>query len=259
MGLYLINILFGPIFYDNIFQFCIKIFKEGTVEYYIVLFLVNTYVFYTLLIICHKMMQQVINTNKLKKKISLLVNRVKTNEMNERYFRSRKDIVVIDSSEMIALTFGIRKPIILLSTKLIEMLDITELEAVIFHETAHQKYHDTLKIFVLKVISDVMWYIPLAKWAYRNFKVMIELVADEFAITRMGSELGIGSALLKLIKTHLDVKNQSLLVPFADGTIDYRLQQIIEPYYTLPFKLQTKSIFISINVMIMSLILMIIV
>ncbi|MDQ0198962.1 M56 family metallopeptidase [Neobacillus ginsengisoli] len=259
LGLYLANILFGPTFFDNIFQFCIRIFKKGTVEYYVVLLLVNTYVVFSILVLCKKIIQQVVNTNRLKKKIGHLTNREKTIEMNQRFNRSGRDIIVINSNELIALTFGLRNPFILLSTNLIKMLDKTELEAVIYHETAHQKYHDTLKIFVLKMIYEVMWYIPLTKWAYKNFKIIIELVADEYAITRMGSELGLGSALLKLINTHLDYKTNSLLVPFADGTIDYRLKQLIEPYYTLPFKLQIKSIIISVNVMILSIILMIIV
>jgi beta-lactamase regulating signal transducer with metallopeptidase domain len=259
MGLYMANVFWGPSFYDNIFQFCIRIFKQGTFEYYGVFFLVNTFVILTIIILCKKIIQQVVNTNRLKQKIVRLTNLEQTNELNQRYKRSRKDIVVINSNELVALTFGIRHPFILVSTSLIEMLDRTELEAVIHHETAHQKYHDTLKMFVLKIISEVMWYIPLTKWAYKNFKIIIELAADEYAITRMGTELGLGSALLKLIKTHLNTKTHSLLVPFADGTVDYRIKQLIEPYYVLPFKIQTKSIIISINFMILLIILMIIV
>jgi len=259
MGLYLANVVLGPAVYDNIFQYCIEIFSKGTFEYYTVLFLVNTYVLITILNLCQKVMQQKINTNRLKRKIAILTNREKSNELNQRFNRGRNDIVVINSNELVALTFGFRNPFILLSTKLIEMLDQTELEAVIYHETSHQKYHDNLKIFVLKILSEVMWYIPLTKWSYKNYKILIELAADEYAITRMGTELGLGSALLKLIKTSLKTKTHSLFVPFTDGALDYRIKQLIEPYYVLPFKIQTKSIIISINVMILLIMLMIIV
>jgi Zn-dependent protease with chaperone function len=259
MGLYLVNILYGPAVFDNIFQFCIRIFKKNTVEYYIVLLLVNTYVAYTIWIFLKKVIQQAINTNRLKKKIAFLTNWKITDEMNKSFNRSKEDIVVINSRNLVALTFGFRKPTIVLSTNLIDMLDQTELEAVILHETAHQKYYDPLKVFVLQTISEVMWYIPLAIWAHKNFRIMIELVADEYAITRMGSELGLGSALLKLIKTHLAIKTPPLLVPFADGTVDYRLKQLIEPQHTLPVKLQSKSIIISVNVMILLMIVMVIV
>ena len=66
----------------------------------------------------------------------------------------------------------------------------------------------------------MMWFIPHTKWAYNNYKIMIELVADEYVINKMGIELGLGSALLKLVKIQLEVKTNSVLVPFADGTID---------------------------------------
>lgn len=257
IGLYLADVLLGKSVYENIFQCCIKIFKKGTWAYYAVLFLVNTFVVFTIVALFKKIIQQVANTIKMKKKIVHLINWEKTYEMNQRFMRSRQDILVIDSDELVALTFGLRSPSILLSTSLIGMLDKTELEAVIFHETAHQKYRHTLKIFVLKIISEVMWYIPLTKWAYKNYKIMIELEADEHAITRMGNEIGLSSALLKLIRTHLDTKTNSLLVHFADGTIDFRLQQLVEPYYALPFKIKTKSVIISVNVMLLLIILMI--
>jgi Zn-dependent protease with chaperone function len=259
MGLYLVDVLLGTSFFENIFQCCIEIFKKGTFVYYAVLFLVNTYVVFTILALFKKVIHQVTNTIRMKKKIVRLFNWEKTYELNQKYKRSRQDIFVIDSDELVALTFGLLNPSILLSTSLIEMLDKTELEAVVFHETAHQTYQHPLKIFVLKIISEVMWYIPLTKWAYKNFKIIIELEADEHAITRMGTEIGLGRALLKLIKTHLDAKTNSLLVPFTDGTVDYRLKQLIEPYYAIPFKIQTKSIIISVNVMILLMILMIIV
>lgn len=259
MGLYLANIFFGTAFYENVFQFCIEIFKKGTFEYYAVLFLVNTYVVLTVLALCKRIIQQVVNTSRFRKKIVHLINWNKTNEINRRVKRNRKEIFVINSDELVAFTFGLRNPSILLSTKLIEMLDKTELDAVIQHETAHQKFHHTLKIFLLKTIAEVMWYIPLTKWSYENYKIIIELVADEYAIKLMGNELGLGSALLKLVKTHIETKTHSLLVPFADGTIDYRLKHLIDPYYALPFKIQINSIIISVNIMFLLIILMIIV
>jgi Zn-dependent protease with chaperone function len=259
MGLYLVNIFFGPAVFDNIFQFCIRIFKKNTIECFTVLLLVNSYVAYTLLFICRKVIQQGVYTSRLKSKIEFLTDKKLTDEMNKRFNRSKEDIVVINSMNPVALTFGFRKPIIVLSSKIIDILDTTELEAVIHHESAHQNYYDPLKVFVLQTISEVMWYIPLTKWAYKNYKIIIELVADEYAIMRMGTELGLGSALLKLIKSNLNSKTTPLFVPFADGTVDYRLKQLLEPQYSLPIKLQTTSIVHSANVVILIMILMVIV
>jgi Zn-dependent protease with chaperone function len=146
---------------------------------------------------------------------------------------------------------GFRKPLIVLSTGLIEMLDRHELEAVIEHEAFHQNNHDSLKIFILQLISQALWFIPLTKWTYQNYKIISELMADEYAVIKTGSELGLGSALLKLIKNCFHENAAPVLAHFADGSVNYRLQQLVDPQKNIPVKLETISIVISINVLLL--------
>jgi Zn-dependent protease with chaperone function len=180
--------------------------------------------------------------------------------LNETFNRRNNDIVVIQDKELLAFTFGFRKPKIVLSSYLIDMLDPKELEAVIYHETSHQKYYDGLKVFVLQIISEVLWYIPLTKWSFQNYRILVELVADEFAINRMGSEFGLGSALLKLIKNQLKINPDSApaLVHFADETVDYRLKQLVNPKQTIPVKIPVWSVIISLNTFVVILFILVI-
>jgi Zn-dependent protease with chaperone function len=259
MGMYVINHLFGTMISLNIFQLCISLFHGNTLAYHVVLLAVNTFIAYTIIIICKMVLQQIIELFQVKKKIVLAKNNQLTEKINREFNRKQVDITVIESMEPVAFTMGFLKPKIVLSSTLISILDKAELEAVVYHETAHQKYYDPLKVFVLQIISEAMWYIPLTKWSYQNYKIMIELVADEYAVKRMGSELGLGSALLKLIKTRLSGSITPALVPFANGTVDYRIKQLIDPEPSIPVKIQTKSIFISINMIVILMILMVIV
>ncbi|MBO1510638.1 M56 family metallopeptidase [Metabacillus bambusae] len=259
MGMYVLNHLLGTMINLNIFQLCISLFRGNTFVYHSVLLGVNTFIAYTCFIFCKKVVHQIIDINRVKKKIALLKNSQLTKQINVKYHRKHMDIHVINCHEHVAFTFGFFKPTIVLSTELIEMLDHAELEAVIYHESAHQRYFDPLMVFVLQMISEVMWYIPLTKWAYQNYKIMIELAADESAVNRMGSELGLGSALLKLVKTRLSGNSTPAFVPFADGTVDFRIKQLIEPEPSIPVKLQTKSVFISINMILLLMVLMVIV
>jgi Zn-dependent protease with chaperone function len=252
MVFYLINILCGPIELFNVFNFCVSLFKRGTFAYSAILLMVNFYIFYTIFIVCQKVVQQIFLLNKLRSKINKLVVMEPTKGLNQRFNRKNNDIVVIEQNEPFAFTVGFWKSRIVLSTTLIKMLDAKELEAVIYHETSHQKYDHGMKVFILQIISEVMWYIPLTKWSYQNYRIMVELAADEYAIHRMGTELGLGSALLKLIKKQLKI-NSSLapaLVHFADETVDYRLKQLLNPQQTIPVKIQIRAIIISLNVFI---------
>ncbi|QGQ47730.1 M56 family metallopeptidase [Metabacillus sediminilitoris] len=259
MGMYVMNHLFGTIISLNIFQLCISLFHGNTFVYHAVLIAVNTFIAYTIFMIVKKVIQQIFGIYKVNKRISIEKNIQLTEKINGTYNRKQNDITIIDSTEPIAFTMGFFKPKIVLSSALITMLDKAELEAVIYHETAHQKYYDPLMLLVLQIISEVMWYIPLTRWSYENYKIMIELVADEYAIKRMGSELGLGSALLKLIKTRLSGRGTSALVPFANGTVDFRIKQLINPEPTIPVKMQTKSVFISINMIMILMTLLVVV
>ncbi|PFO01236.1 hypothetical protein COJ85_17625 [Bacillus sp. AFS076308] len=259
MGLYILNIFIGPIELFNIFIFCVSLFKPGTFGYFAVEVIVNTYIFYTVFIISKKVIDQIVLLRSFQHQLQQRIHIYKSSELNETFNRKNNDIVVIQDKELLAFTFGFWKPKIVLSTILIDMLDSRELEAVIYHETSHQKYYDGLKVFVLQIISEIMWYIPLTKWSYQNYRIMVELVADEFAIKRMGSELGLGSALLKLIKNQLKIANPSpALVHFADETVDYRLKQLLNPQQTIPVKMQARSVIISLNMFVIILFILVI-
>ncbi|WP_144550333.1 M56 family metallopeptidase [Bacillus sp. X1(2014)] len=260
MAMFLVNILFGPLELFNIFNFCISLFEKGTFAYYAILIIVNAYIFYTVFMICKKVVQQILVLHSFQNKIQLLMNKDKSKQLNQIFNRKNDDILVINHKDPLAFTFGFSNPVIVLSTTLIEMLDAKELEAVIYHETSHQRYYDGIKVFILQMISESIWYIPLTRWSYQNYRIMIELVADEYAINRMGSELGLGSALLKLIKKQLKVNSNltPAIVHFADSTIDYRLQQLINPQQSIPVKVETRTIVISLNVFILILLLLVI-
>lgn len=251
MGMYLFNLLSGSVFSINVFQFCISYFEKGTFPFLVIAILVNAFIFLTILAFCKKVIQQALYVKGLKKKINQTKNKEITRMVNSQYNRVNKDIAVINCDEPIAFTYGYRKPTIVLSTVLIDLLDLIELDAVIYHESAHQKYFDPFKVFLLQTISEIMWYIPVTKWAYQNYKILIELNADEYAIKRMGSELGLGSALLKLIKTRVRNGASPVLAPFTGGSVDYRIKQLVSPENTIPVKLQTKAIIISISVILL--------
>jgi len=260
MGAYLFNHIFGTMIHYNVFQLCISLFRGNTMLYHFILFLVNSFIAWTGIMICIKIIQQMILCSKMKKRVKRELNHSTTEDMNMLFNRKKKDIHVIHHHEPIAFTIGFLHPIIVLSTNLIDMLDKTELEAVIHHETAHQKYNDPLKVLILQVISEVMWYIPLTKWSYENYKIMVELVADEYAVNRMGSEVGIGSALVKLIKTRISHRRSSpVLVPFSDGSVHFRIKQLLEPEFSIPVKCHFTSIIVSINMIGMLMMVMIIV
>ncbi|MFE4200844.1 M56 family metallopeptidase [Aneurinibacillus aneurinilyticus] len=223
IGMYLVHILFGVSIQVNFFKFCISLFREGSFYYFLIIILLNTLIIYTVLITLIRIGQQYFLYSRFRKKIFALRNIEITGSLIRAFQRQNQDIIVINHEQLLAFTMGFRRPCIVLSTGLIEILEDHELEAVVEHETFHQQNYDSLKIFTLQLISQSLWFIPLTKWSYRNYKIISELLADEYAIQKMGSELGLGSALLKLIKNCFHANATPVLAHFSDESVNYRL------------------------------------
>ncbi|WP_169082882.1 M56 family metallopeptidase [Paenibacillus sp. PL91] len=251
MGMYIVHLIFGVNVKVNFFKFCISLFKENTLYYFIVITFLNSLIAYAILITLIKVIQQYVLSRRFKIRLMSLRNIHLTAKIIQQFQPINQNIIVIDHGHAMAFTVGFRRPLIVLSSELIEMLDQRELEAVIEHESFHQSHNDSLKIFILQLISQSLWFIPITKWTYHNFKLMSELLADEHAIKKTGTELGLGGALLKLIKKGFKDNPTPVLVYFTDGVVNYRLQQLVDPDHDIPVRLGKTSIVISIHVLLL--------
>lgn len=249
MGMYLSHLLFGADIEVNFFKFCISLFEEDSLYYFLVIFFLNAFIAYTVLLTLYKIAEQAYLSIRFKVKLSQLKNYEWTNLINRKFLREKNDILVIDHGQSLAFTIGLINPSIVLSTHLIHILEDNELEAVVQHESYHQKNYDSLKMFILQLISQGLWFIPLTKWSYQNYKIISELLADKYAISKTGSELGLSSALVKLIKICFKENSNPVLMHFSEESVNYRLQQLVSPKNAIPVKLNKRSIFISIQVL----------
>ncbi|WP_285768429.1 M56 family metallopeptidase [Peribacillus sp. SI8-4] len=249
MGAFLVHILFGVNIKANFFKFCFSLFKEGTIYYFAVITLLNIVIAYSVMNTIFTIAEQFFLSRKLKHKLFIAKNDEGTKSMNET-FNHVKNILVVNADEPLAFTLGFWNPFIVISTGLMELLDVDELEAVLEHESFHQKNYHPLVIFTLQLISQALWFIPLTKWCYKNYKIMSELLADEYAIKKTGTELAISVALLKLIKYCCADNSAPVLAHFSNEAVDYRLRQLVDPHETIPLRANFTTIFVSINVLI---------
>jgi beta-lactamase regulating signal transducer with metallopeptidase domain len=246
MGMFLTHLLFGTDLKMNFFKFCLSLFMEDSFYYFLVIFLINTILAYIFLVTAIKIIKQMFLSKRFSKKIWDSKDIETTRLIHEKY---GKTIIVVKNDHALAFTMGYLNPSIVLSTGLIQMLEEDELKAVIEHESFHKNNHDPLKVFVLELISHSLWFIPLTKWCHQNYAIISEILADEYAVRKMGSELEVSKALLKLIKYQHSTKSSPALVHFSGGSINFRLQQLVEPKQTIPVKLTSGNIFISIYVL----------
>lgn len=134
----------------------------------------------------------------------------------------------------LALTCGVFRPTILLSTWMVKHLDRRELEAVLAHELEHVARRDYPVMWLATVLRDAFFYLPTSWAAYRQLSREKELVCDELAIGSTHRPLALASALAKVWQDAVEEPifarlgaAQSLLG--ADESINDRIERLLAP------------------------------
>lgn len=98
----------------------------------------------------------------------------------------------------LAVTGGLRRPTIVLSSWLLERLDRGELEAVLTHELAHLARRDHLTRWLGRLLRDATAYLPGGWYALRVLEAEEELGADMLGVDVTRRPLAMASALGKV-------------------------------------------------------------
>jgi len=108
---------------------------------------------------------------------------------------TRLDVVAGD--EAFAITYGLIRPRILVSTGLAATLAPAEIRAVLAHEREHLRHRDPLRLLAARLVAAWGCYLPAAGWLARRAALRHELAADRAAAGSAGRGV-LAAALLKL-------------------------------------------------------------
>jgi Zn-dependent protease with chaperone function len=107
-------------------------------------------------------------------------------------------LTVLPSKHPILICRGLRRPVIVASTGLCDLLAPRELEAAIAHEMAHAKHRDPLLGWGLMLVRGLCFFNPAVQLAARAAVLEIERRADQAAARLLGNEEDVVASLRKL-------------------------------------------------------------
>jgi beta-lactamase regulating signal transducer with metallopeptidase domain len=122
-------------------------------------------------------------------------------------------------------TFGVFRPVILLSSATVLGIAPAQLEAVLAHELAHIRRHDYL-VNVLQMLAETLFfYHPAIWWASRRIRVERELCCDDAAVEACGDAVCYAQALTSVAQ--LQIAPSRVALGAAGGPLLMRVQRLL--------------------------------
>ncbi|OUM90834.1 MAG: hypothetical protein BAA01_07640 [Bacillus thermozeamaize] len=143
----------------------------------------------------------------------------------------------LEDSLPAAFTLGLIRPKIVVTSGLLKVLNEEELEAVLHHEAFHQKHRDPLKMWIVQTLARSMQYLPVIGELVRSYRLLRELMADQFVIQKMGSSHALGSAILKMVKKRQEMTwmKMGMTVAHFTSSLDVRILRLLDSGYRVRF------------------------
>ena len=159
--------------------------------------------------------------------------------LQEEYRVWNTEILVVRDKAFVGLNIGLWRPRIVISTAALAQCSAEEVKGILLHELHHCRKRDNLRLFILTLMAESFFYLPVIKPVLAYVHTWLELFADRFAIRQMGTSLHVGTVLLKLAGGER-APSYGTALQFAGTALDYRMLQIISPEeeVQVPLKLQ---------------------
>jgi len=124
---------------------------------------------------------------------------------------------------------GVLRPRVYVSTGALQTVEDRELAAVVEHEAHHCRRRDPLRILIVEVLSDCLFFLPVMRHLRERYRTLAEVAADEAAMTVGADRRSLAAALLAFAERPAGV------VGIAPERIDHLLGE--RPSGELPFSL----------------------
>lgn len=106
---------------------------------------------------------------------------------------------IVESQRPFAITAGLMRPQVLVSSRLLDELGPCELATVVSHEQAHRQRRDSVRLLAAEVLSTL--HLPSTRRLILDqLRMAVEQACDEVAAMRSGDRLQVAETILKMTR-----------------------------------------------------------
>jgi len=136
---------------------------------------------------------------------------------------------VVDMDRPLALTAGLIRPRIYLSTRLLNALSPAELAAVVGHEQAHRRRRDAVRQLAAEALSR-LHLAPIRRRLLADLSLASERACDEEAALSSNGRLCVAGTLLKVARLNATQSPMDALLPTMTGAdLEARIEALLRP------------------------------
>lgn len=141
--------------------------------------------------------------------------------------------VRITSGDLTTGVFGILRPVVILPSQVMQVLEPQQLQAVLAHEACHVRRRDNLTAAIHRCVEVVFWFHPLVWWLGANLLREREAACDE-AVVDEGHEQGVyAESILNACRLGVTARSTAVAAS-TGGDLCERLSSIMSERRALP-------------------------
>lgn len=164
-------------------------------------------------LLAHRKLHQMKNVSRVPDKLQWVIN---------KHSLKSNSVLAVSGGRLTAYTIGLFKPKIVVSKSLVNNLTKQQLEAVVLHELYHLKSRHVLWLLVSRLISSLLFFIPLIEYLAQQLKTEFELAADAFVVEKQKTKSHLCDSLA------LNIQYAGGVIPhFATSPIERRVEFLV--------------------------------
>ncbi|MBI4405429.1 MAG: M48 family metalloprotease [Deltaproteobacteria bacterium] len=143
----------------------------------------------------------------------------------------RPKVCLIETNDPVAMIFGIVRPVLLISRKLLESCSRQEADVIIAHEIAHLYFGGNLRMLCIWAVRAIQAANPISLILFRDITDLMEMACDDLAATLTGDRKVLAQAIQKMSETNTAVSGtllkrarQELLQRAEEESTSYRIR-----------------------------------
>jgi Zn-dependent protease with chaperone function len=155
-------------------------------------------------------------------------------------------VIFIDAADSFSFVYGVMTPRVAVSRGLLERATGDELRAVLEHERYHVRNIDPLKVAIVRVLSEALFFLPALKSLCARYVAARELAADRRAVALYGRR-PLAGVLLKVVHGPDWSEQGGASAMSSPGLLDVRLIQLETGSEPKPEALDAKNVLLSLG------------